>query len=82
MKNYLLLIPDEDGNPIRLLGDEEIKDISQLKEEFGIKEFLDDWPETIDPNYWGDGVAMLLKVKVLKVKPKKVVEKWTIEDEE
>ena len=50
--------------------------------DYGIEKFITSLPERNDPNYWGEGVAMLLQVEICKVKPVKVVEKYEIEDEE
>lgn len=79
MSKYLLIQPDEDGNPITVLDAEETKDINQFKKDYGIEKFLDDWPEETDPNYWNEGEALLLEARVVKVKPVKIIEGWELE---
>ncbi len=80
----MLLQPDEDGNIVRWVGREEVKNIKQLMEDYGIEEFLSDFPDgdmrkERDPQRWEDGQAMLLEVEIKKVVPVKVVEKYAIE---
>jgi hypothetical protein len=75
VSKYILIQPDEDGNPITWLSDEETRDITKLMEDYEIQEWVSDMS---DPNYWGDGKAMLLKVKVANPKPVKVIDKWEL----
>ena len=77
MTKYLLLIPSEDGEPVKWLEDDEAKDIKQLMEDYSIREFID-WVDK-DPMYFEEGQAMLIKAEVLKVRPKQVVESYEIE---
>ncbi len=80
MSKYLLLIPDEDGNPLRWLDSEEVKNIEQLKEDYGIERFLtqEDLNKEDDPNSWEEGDAMLLEIKIKKVVPVEVVTKYEV----
>lgn len=77
---YLLIQPDEDGNPLRWITQEQVQDIKQLMEDYGISNWLYDDPIT-DPNYWGEGNAMLLSVNVLKIIPVETVTKYEIAGE-
>lgn len=78
MKRYILIHPSEDGTPISWLDGDEIKDITQLKEDYGIENFLEDLTEGEDPNTWPEGTAMLLEVQIKRIVPVKVVEKYEI----
>ena len=83
MSKYILLQPDEDGNPAHWINKEELDDIKQFMEDYGIEEFLSDFPaedgeKEKDPQYWKDGQAMLLEVKIKKVVPVKIVKRYEI----
>lgn len=90
VKRYLLIQGDEDGNPLRWLSVREVDDIPTLMEDHGIKHFVDDVPteqigslaRAIDPNYWPEGQALLLEVKVVRVKPVEVVTSYAIETDD
>jgi hypothetical protein len=79
MKRYVLVKSDEDGNPMSWIQAGDLDDIVQLMEDYGIKRFMDDVPNDTDPNYWARGDALLLEVRVLRVRPKEVVTAWTVE---
>lgn len=68
MKYYLLLTPDEDGNPLTFLDEEELREfLADPLEYAGVEKFLTRLDENgTDPNYWNDGEGMLLEVKILK----------------
>lgn len=76
---YALIKGDEDGNPVSWLDASEVEDIAALMENYSISRFMDDVPEEPNPNYWTDGEALLLEVRVLKVRPKEVVTSWAID---
>ena len=78
MKKYILIQPDEDGNPITWLQSEELENIHDFMIDYGIKKFLDHLPAEQDPQYWEDGEAMLLEVEIKQIVPVKVVEKYEI----
>ena len=78
MKKYILIQPNEDGNPIYWLEDKEIEDIMELKEDYGIKRFLEKVPENSNPNDWEEGDALLLEVEIKVPKPVKIVEKYEL----
>lgn len=78
MKQYILIMGDEDGNPIKWLLDNDIKDIGQLMEDYGVTKWLDKLPDNNDPNYWEMGWAMLLEVEIKTPKPKTVVKEWEL----
>jgi len=75
----MLIHPDEDGNIVSWIESEELKDIKQFMEDYGIEKFLDGFAVKTDPQYWGEGKAMLLEYEIKKVKPIVVVEKYEIE---
>lgn len=75
MSKYLLIQSDEDGNPIRWLAAEELQDVGQLMEDYGVQEWVSDMS---DPNYWGEGKAMLIKYEIANPKPVKVIDKWEL----
>lgn len=72
-------MPDEDGNPLRVLSDGEVKDIKELMQDHSIEQFLGDWPEEKDPSYWKNGDALLLETRVVRVKPREIVQSWELE---
>lgn len=78
--HYALIQADEDGDPIRWLDARDVQDIGQLMEDHGVTELLDELPpeDSRDPSYWHDGVAMLVEIRVLKVRPKERVTNWEI----
>jgi hypothetical protein len=77
-KRYILLRPDEDGNPVTWVQEKELSDLALFKDEWMIERFLEDVPKNPDPSYWKDGDAMLLEVTIKKVVPVTVVEKYEI----
>lgn len=60
---------DEDGNCFKQLTQEEVNDLAQTKEDYGIDKFIEkhesEWPEN-----WSDQEAVLIEYEV-KI-PKKV----------
>lgn len=78
---YLLIRPDEDGNPITELTSATIQDLLAKPAEWGIQYFgdLSEIPASgfgspsaanWDTNYWPQGMGVLLKVEiVVPVKP-------------
>lgn len=69
---YMLLQGDEDGNPARILRQEQLEWLlSDPEEEYGVTEFKDAaWlGANQDPNYWPDGVAVLLRCEAVIPKP-------------
>lgn len=80
-KHYVIVKVDEDGNPLSWITPDHLEDISELMEDYGITRFMDSLPDERDrdPSYWHDGQALLLEVRVLRVRPKEVVQSWTIE---
>lgn len=63
MKKYLLIKSDEDGEPCSFY--EDIQDILDNPEDYGIEKFLTKIPDK-DPMYWEEGAALLLEIKILK----------------
>lgn len=68
---WILLQPDEDGNPVRVLDDDELQELLDNPEEHGIQRFLDGEFLDIntDANYWHEGDAILLKAEVVIPQP-------------
>ena len=75
---YAIIAPDEDGNPIIYVHDDELKDINLLMEDYGIKEWV---KRTDDPMYWEEGQGMLVKIVCVNPTPKKVISEWEIPDD-
>jgi hypothetical protein len=65
-KKYLLVQPNEDGNPLSFLDEQQLQRILDNPESYGITDFRNQLPLNEDPNYWEDGTALLLKFEVLK----------------
>ena len=83
---YALLRGDEDGRVFRPLSDENDGMVSELlenPEDFGVNKFMTEedlkegW-EKWDPQYWGEGNAMLIEFKVCRVVDKETVVKREI----
>ena len=69
MADYILIQPDENGNPIMFLhNEEELERFLSEPGEYGVEEFLDSIPNNEDPNYWKTGTAVLAEIKILKLK--------------
>lgn len=81
MKQYLLIQPYKKSDSLKWLKEEDLSDINQLMRDRNIEKFLNELPKEPDPFYWEEGDAILLEVKILKVKPVEIVEKWKITDD-
>lgn len=69
MAEYILIRPDDDGNPIMFLHNENaLEDFLSETNEYGVDRFLDTIPKQEDPNYWDTGTAILAEIKILKLK--------------
>lgn len=77
MKNYLLLQPDEDGNPVSFLEPREVENIKQLMEDYSIDTWRENFKET-NPQYWDEGEAMLIEYEIKVPKAVKVVEEYEL----
>ncbi len=64
MAPWLLIRPDEDGNPCRWLDDNSVRELLANPRDHGVDRFLAEPPER-DVNYWPDGSALLLKVQAV-----------------
>ena len=69
MKRWLILVPDEDGNPTRWLSHQDLERMLAVVADHGIREFLSEVPAQADPNYWPDGSALLLQVEIVVPEP-------------
>jgi hypothetical protein len=70
--NYLLIQPNEDGNPNTFLYGEKLQEfLDDPYETYGVDKFgnLAFLGANPDPNYWKDGTAVLLKVDAVVPKP-------------
>ena len=79
MKNYIIIRRDDDGTSVSWLQEEELQDVKKLMEDHGIKNFLTEWSAYKTPDYWEEGYAMLLEVKIKKVVPIEIVNSYKIE---
>lgn len=69
---YILIKGDEDGNPVKILNDRWLQELlTDSVESFGITEFKDQawYEQNKDPNYWPDGVGVLLTAAVIVPEP-------------
>jgi hypothetical protein len=72
MARYMLIRPDEDGNPIRWLDDTQLQELlDDPTGSYGVKAFLGgDEPDAYgDPNYWSRGIGLLVRVEVVTPVP-------------
>lgn len=51
MKRYILLKPDEDGCNVNILAEDEVKDIKQLMENYGVEKWKDSFAPEADVSY-------------------------------
>jgi len=66
---FLLIMGNEDGNPISKLSEEELRDLLRNPDEWGINSFITELPpEGWETDYWPDGVAMVLRASPLNVR--------------
>jgi hypothetical protein len=68
MKPWLLIRPDEDGNPCRWLDDNDVRELLANPRDHGVETFLTEPPDR-GPNYWPDGSVLRLKVEAVVPKP-------------
>lgn len=63
---WVLLKPDEDGNPAKWLTQAELAELLADPSQWGVAEFahIDDMRGT-DPAYWPDKIAVLMRVEVV-----------------
>lgn len=66
---WLLIEPDEDGNPCSWLTETELEDRLANAADYGVRQYLDQVPDNTDPNYWPDGTGLLLKVEIVVPRP-------------
>lgn len=78
MKTYILLHPDEDGNPVTFLENSEVEDIKELMKDYGIHTWIESFEGRTDPQTWDEEEAMLLEVELKVPRPIKVVEKYEL----
>lgn len=67
---YILLKGSEDGNPVRFLSNQDLRDLLDAPvETYGITEFGSTLPDNRDHNYWPDGYGLLLKAQIVQPVP-------------
>ena len=66
---WMVLRPNEDGNPIKLLNPVELMNLLNRPAEHRVKQFYDLSELDADHNYWPEGAAVLLKVEVVMPEP-------------
>jgi hypothetical protein len=73
---YILIKGDEDGNPNTFLSEPIGEFLASSLDSYGVSSFEDAkfLRENPDPNYWDEGVAVLVKAEV--VVPKSVTSQW------
>lgn len=69
--HYLLVRPNEDGNPNIWLNEKSLQGLLDDPTAYGIKAFLgEEEPDLYgDPNYWSRGIGLLLRVEVITPVP-------------
>ena len=76
---YILIAPDEDGNPVRYLTEKELKEYLQKITEYKDETiFLDKLPKETDANYWKENQVLLIKGEIVVPQPKQVVKEWDL----
>lgn len=85
MTRFLLIQPDEDGNPIRWLDQDDMDELmADPKGSYGVTKFLTAWPERghpsagSDPAYWPEGWALLLQANIVTLEPEEVVVRYRV----
>ena len=81
MKNYkyILIRPDEDGNPTSFIEEKEVEDMKQFLEDYGIEKLLTEIPTETDPQYWKEGSALLVSFSIKNVKIIETITKLVLE---
>ena len=82
MTKYAYIHPDEDGNTLTFVEEDELDELLDNPREFaGIETFVGEekLEEEADPQNWDEGEAMLVKIEVIK--PKEKTKAWVIEDD-
>lgn len=81
MDKYILLRPDEDGNIITFIQEEEVQNIMELMDYYGVEKWITKFDDEHgqDVQYWKEGEAMLLEIKIKKPKIVEVVKKYELD---
>mgnify|MGYP000880067817 CR=1 FL=1 len=77
MKKYALLMGDEDGNCFKPLTQEEVNDLAQTVEDYGIQKFIEKH-ENEYPENWSDDEAVLIEYEVKMPRKVEIVTKLEI----
>ncbi len=66
-KRWVLMKPDENGNPLQWLSETELAELLADPTAWGVDLFLhlDDMRGGTDPNYWSHGTGVLLRVEIV-----------------
>ncbi len=86
MPRYMIVQADEDGNPISWLDKQDTEcvendELEQVMEDHGVTRFMDEVPKEYggNPYFWSTGDALLLRVEIMRVRPKETVTRWMLE---
>jgi hypothetical protein len=75
----VLIAPTPDNQAPRFLTEGELKNLTEDPQgSYGVTEFLSGVPENPDPNYWGEGKALLMRVRFATLEPIETVTKYEV----
>jgi len=80
MKTYLLLRPEEDGEPTKFLDENDLQELlDDPIDNYGIKKFLsrEEVEKNYNPQAWNKGEVALFEVNLLE--PKIKTTEWKLE---
>lgn len=82
-ERYIVIHPDEDGNPVRFCNSK-AEALQYVDPDYAGISTWGDWPNSMDPrdrdpNCWPETTALLLKVEVIKPREVKTVTEWDID---
>lgn len=76
---YVLIAPTPDNQGPRFLTEGELKELTEDPQgNYGVTTFLEGVPDNPDPNYWGEGTALLMRVRFAKLEPVEQVTKYEV----
>lgn len=77
--SYVLLAPSPDSQAPIFLTEKQLKELTEDPEgSFGVTEFLPGVPENPDPNYWGEGKGLLMRVRFATLEPVEQVTRYEV----
>ena len=76
---YVLMAPTPDNQAPIFLTEGDLKDLmADPAESYGVQNFLEAPPADPDPNTWGEGNALLMRVKFATLEPVKTVTEYEV----